>query len=151
MQKSLKSNNKNIKIRLANSKDILFTLNLYNENIMKKRFFSNKIVDLKDHKIWFANKIKDKTIFICSQRTRIGYVRYDYLEKKTISISIAVKEKYKKKGFGKLMLARTLKNKRIKKYNVIAKIRKDNCVSTQFFLNSGFKFLKKNVYVYKKR
>ena len=89
-------------------------------------------------------------IFIFSQRSKIGYVRYDYVDKKTLSVSIAVKEKYKRKGFGKLMLAKTLRKKEISKFNVIASIKRNNFISKEFFLDAGFKFLSKDVYIYKK-
>ena len=51
-------------------------------------------------------------LFICSFKDKIGYVRYDYINKKTLSVSIAIKDKYKRKGFGKQMLVKTLKKKK---------------------------------------
>ena len=69
--------------------------------------------------------------------------------KKNLSISIAIKKKYKRKGFGKQMLVKTLKKKKISKFNIIAIIKKQNLVSKKFFLDSGFKFFKKNIYMVK--
>ena len=88
-------------------------------------------------------------LFICSSNDKIGYVRYDYINKNSLSVSIAIKEKYKRKGYGKQMLIKTLKRKKISNYNVIAVIKKQNRISKKFFLDSGFKFLKKNIYMIK--
>ena len=109
MQKYLKliNNSINLKIRCANIEDLHFTLKLHNQNVLKEKFFSKEKVDLKEHKIWFGNKINEKMLFICSFKDKIGYVRYDYINKKTLSVSIAIKDKYKRKGFGKQMLVKT--------------------------------------------
>ena len=48
-------------------------------------------------------------LFVCSFKDKVGYVRYDYINKNSLSVSIAIKEKYKRKGFGKQMLMKTLK------------------------------------------
>tara|TARA_B110000483_G_C18142901_1_gene522238 strand:- start:1167 stop:1631 length:465 start_codon:yes stop_codon:yes gene_type:complete len=151
MQKYLKLKNKNIrlKIRYANIEDLHFILKLHNQNVLKQKFFSKKKIGLDEHKVWFSNKINEKMLFICSFKDKIGYVRYDYINKKNLSVSIAIKEKYKRKGFGKQMLIKTLNRKKISKLNVIAVIKKQNLISKKFFLDSGFKFLKKNIYMIK--
>ena len=92
----------------------------------------------------------EKNLFICLLKDRIGYVRYDYINKKNLSISIAIEERYKRKGFGKQMLMKTLKKREISKFNIIAVIDKKNLTSQNFFLNSGFKFFKKNIYMLRK-
>ena len=135
-----------MKIRYANIADLHFTLRLYNQNVLEKKTFSKKKVNLIDHKIWFVNKINEKLLYICSFKDKIGYVRYDYINKNTLSVSIAIKEKYKRKGFGKQMLVKTLKKKNISNFNIIAIIKKQNIISKKFFLDSGFKFFKKNTY-----
>ena len=90
MQKYLKpKNNTKLKIRIANIKDLNFTLNLHNNNVLNKNFFSKNKVSLNEHKIWFKSKIKEKMLFICSLNYRIGYIRYDYINKNYLSVSIA--------------------------------------------------------------
>ena len=151
MQKYLKlfNNISNLKIRYANIEDLNFTLKLHNQNVLKEKFFSKEKVGLKEHRIWFKRKINEKMLFICSIKDKIGYVRYDYINKKNLSVSIAIKDKYKRKGFGKQMLIKTLKRKKIFKFNIIAVIKKQNLISKKFFLDSGFKFFKKNIYMVK--
>ena len=143
------NNSTNLKIRYANIEDLYFILKLHNQNVLKENFFSKKKVELKEHGIWFRNKIDEKMLFICSFKEKIGYVRYDYINEKNLSVSIAIKEKYKRKGFGKQILIKTLKRKKISKFNIIATIKKQNLVSKKFFLDIGFKFFKKNIYMIK--
>ena len=151
MQKYLKliNNISNLKIRYANIEDLHFTLKLHNQNVLKEKFFSKEKVGLKKHRIWLKKKINEKMLFICAFKDKIGYVRFDYINKKNLSVSIAIKDKYKRKGFGKQMLIKTLKRKKISKFNIIAVIKKQNLISKKFFLDSGFKFFKKNIYMIK--
>ena len=64
-------------------------------------------------------------------------------------MSIAIKEKYERKGFGKIMLTKSLKKRNIKKFNIFAFIKNDNLSSKKFFLSVGFIKFKKNVYMKK--
>ena len=138
-----------MKIRYANLTDLHFTLRLYNQNVLEKKTFSKKQVNLSEHKKWFVNKISQKMLFICSLKDKIGYARYDYINKNSLSVSIAIKEKYKRKGFGKEILIKTLKRKNISNFNIIAVIKKKNLISKKFFLDSGFQFIKKDTYMIK--
>lgn len=138
-------------IRLANKNDLFFILKLHNQNVLDKNFFSKKKINLKDHKIWFDRKIKEKMLFICSFKEKIGYIRYDKIDKKNLSVSIAVKKKFKRKGFGELMLNKTLKKKAISSFNIMAVIKKKNIVSKKFFMNLGFKFYRNNIYIIKSK
>jgi L-amino acid N-acyltransferase YncA len=151
MQKfsKLQNNNPKLKMRYANNSDLRFTLKLHNSNVSKKKFFSKRKVTLDEHKIWFDKQVKEKMLFIFSLKNRIGYVRYDQIKKNFLSVSIAIKDKYKRKGFGKKMLYKSLKRKKISKFNIIAVIKKQNLISKKFFLNYGFKYFKKNTYIMK--
>ena len=147
----LKTNNNKVKIRLAQIKDLKFTFEIYNENILKKKFFSKKKITFKEHELWFKKKIKEKMLFICSYRVRVGYIRYDDLKNKKLSISIAVKDKYKRHGFGRLMLKKTLNHKRIVNKNIFAFVKKHNFSSKKFFSDFGFKKIKSNTYLMKSK
>tara|TARA_B100000674_G_C37726330_1_gene862185 strand:+ start:498 stop:959 length:462 start_codon:yes stop_codon:yes gene_type:complete len=137
------------KLRLAKNQDLKFIFNLYNKNVLDKKFFSSKKVNLNNHKIWFKNKIKEKMFYICSLKQRLGYVRFDKIDGKNLTVSIAIINKYRKKGYGKDMLIKALNKKKICGYNVWAHIKKSNRVSKKFFLNTGFKFIKNNSYMIK--
>ncbi len=149
MQKFLdiKISKRPIKLRLVNNADLKFTLDLHNKNVEKKKFFSKKKVLLRDHKKWFKKSKNTRMFFIGLSKYRIGYIRYDFVRKNNLSVSIAIKEKYKRKGFGKIMLNKSLEKKNIKKCNIFANIKNDNLSSKKFFLDSGFVAFKKNVYI----
>jgi len=151
MQKFSKfqNNNPKLKMRYANNTDLRFILKLHNSNVLKNYFFSKKEVNLDEHKIWFDKQVNKKMLFIFSLKNRIGYVRYDQIKKNFLSVSIAIKDKYKRKGFGKKMLYKSLKRKKISKFNIIAVIKKQNLISKKFFLDYGFKYFKKNTYIMK--
>lgn len=146
MQK-LNLNKTKITVRLAKSQDSRFILQIYNENVKKKNFFSKKTISFNEHNEWFKKKIKEKRLFICSYNVRIGYIRYDYIGNKELSISIAIKNKFKRNGFGKLMLQKTLKRKQIKKFNVCAFVKNSNLSSKKFFLDMNFKKINEKKYL----
>ena len=142
--------NTTLKLRLANIKDLHFILKLYNQNVLKGLYFSKKKTLLKEHRIWFKDKMNKKMLFISSlSEEKIGYIRFDYVDKKNLSVSIAINDKYKRSGFGEKMLTETLNKNEISKFNVIAKIKKQNLTSKKFFLSLGFKFLKDDTYILK--
>jgi len=138
-----------MKLRLAQNKDLKFIFNLYNQNILEKKFFSKKKVHFNDHKDWFEKNIKEKKFFVCLLKDKIGYVRFDKIDKKNLSVSIAIKKEYKRKGYGRAMLIKALNKKSISGFNVFAFIKSKNLISKKFFLNSGFKLVKKNRYMIK--
>lgn len=140
---------KYFKLRLASLKDSKFLLELYNSNVAEKNYFSKNKIFIKDHVKWLNEKLKYKMLFICISRYRVGYIRYDNLNKNNLSVSIAVKEKYKRRGFGKLMLKNSIRKKHIGKFFVYAFIKEANLISKNFFLSNGFVRVRKNTYKYK--
>ena len=88
-------------------------------------------------------------LFVCSHLEDIGYIRYDFLKKKDLSISIAIKEKYKRHGYGKLMLIKTLNKKNIINKNIYAFVKMKNFTSKNFFLKMGFVKKKDGTYLLK--
>ena len=129
----MKKNKTRLNLKHAEIKDIKFTHQLFNQNILEKNFFSRKKVNLRNHEIWFKKRIKQKKFYIGWLRKRVGYIRFDEINKKNLSVSIDIDKKYKRKGYGKKMLLKTLNNEEISKFNVLAKIRQDNLTSKKFF------------------
>ena len=84
-------------------------------------------------------------------KNRVGYIRFDKINEKNLSVSIAIARKYKRKGYGTKILLTALNKEKISKFNVLAKIKKGNLISKNFFLNSGFKFLKDQYYIFKQK
>ena len=138
-----------MKLRLAQNKDLKFIFNLYNQNIIEKKFFSKKKIHFNENKDWFKETIKEKKFFVSLLKDKIGYVRFEKIDKKNLSVSIAIKNKYKRKGYGRAMLIKALNKKSISKFNIFAYVKSKNFISKKFFLNSGFKLVKKNKYMIK--
>ena len=147
MQRSLKKTK--FRIRRANLTDIRFLFNIYNQNIKNGFFFSKKKINYSDHKIWFAKNISKTLIFICIKKTKIGYIRYDRFNRFDYKVSIAIKNAFRKKGLGKLLLKNTLKKINSDKFKVYAFVKNSNLASKSFFLDCNFKKFKQNAYVLK--
>ena len=94
-------------------------------------------------------KNQGKKFFVCLLKGKIGYVRFEKIDNKNLSVSIAVKSNTKEKGYGKKMLTKALNKKTISKFNFFNIIKIKNLISKKFFLNSGFKLVKKNQFMIK--
>ena len=145
-----RKNASKLKLRLAKNDDLHFLFKLYNKNVLEKKFFSLKQVNFKEHKLWFKNKIKENMIFIgVLGEDEIGYVRFDKVDNLSISVSIAIKKKYQRKGYGRNILNKALSKRKISKFKVLAYIVRKNLTSKRFFLSLGFKFIKNNQFLKK--
>lgn len=127
-----------LKIRLADDQDLKFTFELYNKNVLEKKFYTSKKINFQDHLKWFKNKRKEKMFFICFLNDKIGYVRFDKINEKNLSVSIAIKKSHQRKGYGKAMLVKVLNKKKISEFNIWAYVKTQNKASKKFFLDSGF-------------
>ena len=102
-----------MKITKAKRKDLKFLFQIYNFYVKKKLFSSSKKIEYLDHKRWFEKYyLNEKKIYIFISkvnRVRIGYVRYEYINKNIFEVSIALKKKYTGRGLGTKMLNISLK------------------------------------------
>ena len=144
-----KLNKLKLKLKLACNKDIKFTFKLYNKNVLENKFFTRKQINFLDHTKWFEKKIREKFFFICSINEKIGYVRFDKIKKKNISVSIAVKKQYQRRGYGQNMLLKALNKRKISQQNVWAIVKNKNLTSKKFFLKLGFKYMGNNKFMKK--
>ena len=90
---------KNIKI--ANSSDIKFLFNLYNKGISGGFFKRKKEISYDQHKSWFSkalnsNNLKNYILFYKSNK--IGYIRFQLINKRSVTVSIIIMKKYRKLG-----------------------------------------------------
>lgn len=129
-----------ITLRKVNFSDKNFVLKLYNFNSIKDKFFNNKVINSKDHILWLKNKIdlKEPFYIIQAKKTRIGYIRYRKLNSKKFEISLAVREKYQGLGLAKKAFFLSIKKLKYNKVNIIAKVKKKNIESSDFFTRCGF-------------
>ena len=69
------------------------------------------------------------------------------LSKRNFKISIAIKNCFKNKGLGRLLLEKSLYKLNANKFRVFAYVKKSNKISKKFFLSCNFKLFKKNIYI----
>lgn len=122
--------------------NLIYLLN--NEKTSRKNSINSKIINKKEHKIWFKKKINNKKNFffiIKSQNLEnIGIVRYDF-ENILGYVSINIQKKFRNLGYGTKILKKT--EKLIKKNVVlVAFVKKNNTSSEKIFIKNKYKILK---------
>jgi len=98
---------KKIKLKKIEFSDLKFMYYLYNEGVKNKVFINKKKITIKNHKEWFLKHYKSKkTIIYISNlnNVKIGYVKFDILNKYSAKISIIFKKNHRKKGYASLAL-----------------------------------------------
>jgi RimJ/RimL family protein N-acetyltransferase len=135
--KLIKINNLNIQ-----KKEIIFIKNLYNKNIIMKKFFNSKIITNREHMDWIKKNKENTVIFVAKNFDKnVGYIRYQIKNKKII-LSLAISQKFQNQKLGTQILSICL-NKIKKKYNnykIYAYIKNKNSISKNFFKKNNFTF-----------
>lgn len=148
-------NTQKIYIRLATIRDAKFLLQLHNLNVKKCFFNSTNLIKYVDHLHWFKKKIKTNSkiyIGLVRHKFKFGYIRFDEIKNKIFEISLANLPIFCGKGFGSMMLKKSLKKfqKIYKPKKIVCMVKKNNTASIRFFLKNGFKkkrFYKKNYFL----
>lgn len=146
---------KNIKI--ADSSDIKFLFNLYNQGILGGYFKKKKEISYDHHKSWFSEALKSnnlKNYILLYKSNKIGYIRLQLIGRRSVTISIIIKKKYRKLGLGSYYLDRSLKKaKKLNIKKIYAEVLKNNNHSKLFFEKNNFKkinFSKKFQFLFNK-
>lgn len=146
----IKKNFIRVRLRKVKLSDAEFLFDLRNDFVTRKNSFSQKKIKIEDHLNWLkkvlASNRKIFYIIIDKKRRSVGQVRFDVL-KNTAEISVSIKNKFRKKGFGKEAVGYSSlyfldKFNNFKK--IIARIKKDNIPSIKVFKKAGYSFFKKN-------
>ena len=129
-----------ILLRKVTNKDSRFILSWRNEN--QTRLFSRNqnIISQNDHKKWFKNEIKNKKnilIIAYQKNTRVGFIRYNNVEKNCFEISINLNPKYRSKGIGSIFLK---ESESFLKYNCVitACVKNNNNISKKLFQKNNY-------------
>lgn len=139
-------NDLKIIVRKVNKSDSTFIFNLYNFCVKNKYFKTNRIISLKNHKIWFSSILKSKKTIIYLAyakltKKKIGYVRFDQHNQNWI-ISIANIKNYQQKGFGtkilKICINKLFKRSSKNEGNLVSFVKKNNFKSQKCFLKNNF-------------
>ena len=134
---------KKITIRKFTLKDADSILKIFNESVSKGLTETKKKIQLDEHIKWLKKKLfsKKDIIYICKiYETTAGYIRFDNIYRNKCEISIAFKKQYINKGFGSMLLKRSIKKliklKKIK--SIKSKVKKENINSIKYFLKNNF-------------
>tara|TARA_B110000238_G_C16033858_1_gene398739 strand:- start:287 stop:787 length:501 start_codon:yes stop_codon:yes gene_type:complete len=137
--------NQKILIRKALKSDAKFILNTYNHGVRNLKFINKNLVNFKSHIFWFNKNLNKENVLIyiaikSPGLRRVAYTRFEKIKSETWEISIATNPLFFGKGFGTILLKKTL-NKFKGKSKFIAIVRNDNKASIKIFLKN--KFIKK--------
>jgi L-amino acid N-acyltransferase YncA len=132
-----------IKLNLVKKKDHFFLNHIYNENVLKKKFFNEKKISINEHFKWYQINKKKNIIFIAKLKINIGYVRFTQ-KKKHWYISIAIDKNCQRKGYGSEILNRSLKKFKNDSFKIISEIKKNNITSLNFFKKNNFNYYYSN-------
>ena len=146
-----------IKLKLCNSKDVVFLYKLYNFLVKNKYFKTKNTIKYKDHKNWFKeilNTDSSKIYIGYYNSNKFGYVRFNRIKHKIYKVSIGCKLEYQNKGYGTSLLKFALKKfiSKEKPNKIISLIKKNNISSQKCFIKNDFKkskYKKNNYYSYK--
>ena len=133
----------NIIIKKTVKADSKLFYQLRNNRLNRRYSYNSKNIESDEHKKWFENNYSKNYYFTCFyNKKKIGYIRGDNLNE-TISISIAIDKKFRKKNIATKCFE--LFEKKIK-VNVIlfARVLNKNTDSNKFFERNKFSLLKKD-------
>ena len=133
-----------IAIRKATIKDLKFFHKLRNEVSTRKNSFKTKYIKISSHNEWYKKNLLNKNlIFLVGlvNKQKIGFIRF-YKKKKITTISIAIAQKYRDRGYGSIFLKKS-ENFLKEKIKVIAIIKNGNKASIRFFEKNNYKILKR--------
>lgn len=132
----------NYKVRKATLKDAEIIWKIRNHPEIRLKSGNQNKISLKEHKLWFENKYFKESYNYCFvielDKLVIGYCRLDFdRDENCYNVSIAIKYGYQARGYGNVLLDRTLKKIKIEQ-GVIAKVKKDNKHSLGLFQKNNF-------------
>jgi UDP-2,4-diacetamido-2,4,6-trideoxy-beta-L-altropyranose hydrolase len=132
-------------VRNAATSDLHLIYQLSNDPEVRKNSFSKGNIDIKTHRKWFYNKLKDPDcIYLISECSNnfMGQVRFDKEGEKAI-ISISIVRRYRHLGAGMFIMKKALLYLK-KHYPEISKafafVKEENTASKKFFESLGFLF-----------
>lgn len=142
-------------IRRAKLSDARFIYSVVNISRKNGYFTNTKILDYKDYIAWFKKKLDSKIDIIYlayHNKNNLGYLRFDFISKRTFEISLALLPKYFSKNFGSKLFIYSLKclKNNFNTLKIFAKVKSHNQRSQNFFMKNGFKKTRYSKKIFKK-
>ena len=138
---------KNLELKRINSKDIDLLFGWVNEKLVRKNSFVSKKVKYSDHRLWFNEAVSGKKSLILKlllNNIPIGQVRYDK-KNSFYEIDYSIDEIFRKSGFGKIIIQKSIKKLFKKKTIIRANVKNNNKVSIKIFKRLNFKLINSNL------
>ena len=135
-------------IRNATIEDIYDIYKISNDDTIRKASFNQQKIDLKEHKIWFSNKLKDKQciyLVAIEKEQVVGQIRFDIIRNEA-NVSISMLNASRGKGLATQIMQEALsilKNNKPSINEIKANIRKENDISKSFFEKCNYHFSNK--------
>lgn len=126
--------------REIKNEDCLKIFEIANDDEVRESSFNSDKIDLKNHKIWFENILKDdstKFFVLEFENDIVGQIRFDFDEEYPV-ISISLNKKYRGLSLSKFLFSKGLEV--IGEDIVLAYIKSENKRSIGFFESIGFEF-----------
>ena len=135
---------KEIKIRLANSEDSDSIFYWRNDKLSREMSFDSSAPTLEDHTNWFNESLKNKRrkLYIGELNgIKIGICRFDFNYKESYAeVSINTNPEIRSLGLGKRFLFQCIDYYlKLNDHNLLAKIKLQNKASLKIFQYAGFK------------
>jgi len=133
-----KINNDTMELRLAKSEDSKVLFNWANDKVVRYNSLNVEPVSWENHQKWFNNKLHSvsKIYLLFNNKVPIGQIRFDFLDDYWF-IDYSIDEKYRGKGFGKIILELAIRN-----FNqgdmLKAIVKNENISSLKVFQKLGF-------------
>ncbi|WP_158846523.1 UDP-2,4-diacetamido-2,4,6-trideoxy-beta-L-altropyranose hydrolase [Algibacter sp. L1A34] len=141
-------NKLNISFRKAKQEDLMQVYSWSNDAFVRKNSYDSKPIELKNHKKWYLNKIKDSnTLFLLPliNNKPAGVVRYDITETHAI-VGVLVSKDYRGQKLASQILINSaklyFKNNSIP---ILAYIKKENTASVKSFENARYTYFKDEI------
>lgn len=132
-----------INFRLATEKDCELLFKWVNDPKVRENSFSERMIEYKEHKRWFSEKISSDTtkIFIANKNGKdIGQIRIDIYGNIGI-IDYSIAREFRGKGYGVQMLMEiipVINEQEISITKLMGKVKYTNIPSQRAFIKAGY-------------
>jgi len=135
----------NILIKFANSKDAKEVWKWRNDITTRSMFVTSNYINWNSHLKWYQKVLANKNIYFFVgwvKNKKIGTTRFDcYNNKKIAKVSINLNPEMRNKKLSHKFLLKSMKKfRKYSKFNLTAKIKKNNFASIKCFTKCGFNF-----------
>ena len=127
-----------IQLRKVEPTDMMLLYRWVNDPLVRANAFNSNVISLDEHRRWFDAAMNDPNVdifILTSNGASIGQVRLESTKGIRL-IDYSIDEKYRGRGFGKLILRQV--EKEIAAGTLVGRVKKDNVASQLIFRSLGY-------------